>query len=234
MIRIIYVISDLHGCPFKDFTNLLKKVNFNSNDFLYVLGDVIDRGNDGIKLLKLIMSKRNIKFILGNHEEMLLACDFLFEEINEYSINNLTGQKLYLFKTWLLNGGQATINELSIKRKEEIKYILEYLRKAPLYETVSVNGQDFILTHAGLGNFRQDKMLEEYTHEELIWARPKISDKYHKNIITVFGHTPTVYYGEKYKGKALVTPTWIDIDVGISLGLKPMIFRLDDMEAFYL
>ena len=43
----IYVISNLHGYPIKKFTELLEKVNFSDDDFLYVLGDVVDRGKQG-------------------------------------------------------------------------------------------------------------------------------------------------------------------------------------------
>lgn len=38
-----YVISDIHGC-YNEYIKALKKVNFNDNDTLYVLGDCIDRG----------------------------------------------------------------------------------------------------------------------------------------------------------------------------------------------
>ena len=47
----IYVISDLHGYPFERFTELLKKAGFSENDFLYVLGDVVDRGAEGVRYL---------------------------------------------------------------------------------------------------------------------------------------------------------------------------------------
>ena len=45
----IYVTSDLHGYPLEKFSDMLKSVNFSQNDILYILGDVIDRGKDGIK-----------------------------------------------------------------------------------------------------------------------------------------------------------------------------------------
>ena len=45
----IYVISDLHGYPFEKFKILLEKAEFSNNDFLFILGDVIDRGIDGTK-----------------------------------------------------------------------------------------------------------------------------------------------------------------------------------------
>lgn len=43
----IYVISDLHGYPFVTFLELLNKANFSSDDYLFILGDVIDRGMYG-------------------------------------------------------------------------------------------------------------------------------------------------------------------------------------------
>lgn len=165
---------------------------------------------------------------------MLLACDFLFEEITESSISSLSGEKLSDYFTWISNGGQTTINSLASISKEEINCILEFLRDSPLFDAVSVNGRDFLLTHAGLGNFNPDKKLIDYTVNELLWTRPNITDKYFSDKITVFGHTPTVCFGPEYKGKAIVTSTWIDIDTGVSAGFKPMLLRLEDLSQIYL
>lgn len=43
----VYVTSDLHGLELTKLKALLKKTYFNENDWLFVLGDVIDRQNDG-------------------------------------------------------------------------------------------------------------------------------------------------------------------------------------------
>ena len=48
-----YAISDLHG-QYDIFEKLLDVIDFSENDFLYVLGDAIDRGPDGIKILQKI------------------------------------------------------------------------------------------------------------------------------------------------------------------------------------
>ena len=157
----VYVTSDLHGYSLEGFVDFLGKVGFCDDDFLYILGDVIDRGKDGVKLLKWLMRKRNAQLILGNHEAMMLACDFLFEEITEESIARLTGSKLTTYMTWVSNSGQVTLDALSGVRNSEIKYILEYLREAPLYEVLTVNDRDFVLVHSGLGKFRKDKKLSE-------------------------------------------------------------------------
>ncbi len=230
----IYAVSDLHGYPLEGFKMLLDKAAFSKDDFCFVLGDVIDRGAEGIKTIRWLMQQPNFELILGNHEAMMLACDFLFDEITEESIGRLTGAELETYSTWVSNGGQQTLNELASVRKSEIKYILEYLREAPLYETVTAGGRDFILTHSGLGDFKKDKKLSEYSSTDLIWNRPSLNTRYFDDIITVFGHTPTLYYGSQFKGKALVTDTWINIDAGSACGEKPMLLRLDDMREFYL
>ena len=74
----IYVTSDLHGYPFEKFMELLKTANFTDNDFCFILGDVIDRGDDGIKYLEWLMVQPNVELLLGNHEAMMMSNLFLF------------------------------------------------------------------------------------------------------------------------------------------------------------
>lgn len=228
-----YVCSDLHGFPVETFKQILSNAGFNGSDFLWVLGDVIDRGSDGIKILKWLMAQPNAQLILGNHEAMLIQNELIFEDDIANAISRLTGTTLENYNIWLSNSGESTIRELEVMRKSEIKYILEYLHEAPLYKELRVNGKDFILTHSGLGNFSSDKKLTDYSHSELLWNRPKITDRYFDDIMTVFGHTPTLMYSNEYKGRILKTETWIDIDCAVGLGLNPGLLRLEDMAEFY-
>lgn len=231
----IYVTSDLHGYPLEEFVGLLKKAGFGESDHCFVLGDVIDRGSDGIKILRFLMRQPNFTLLRGNHEDMMLSSGFLFTEITDDSINSLTGRKLGAYSNWMMNGGMPTIDALRGTRDREIKYIYEYLKDAPLFETVSTDNCDFVLTHSGLGNFRKDKKLSEYTEKELLWTRPSLDTKYFDNgIITVFGHTPTAHYSEKYSGRMIKTESWINIDAGVAYGFAPMLLRLDDMKEFYM
>lgn len=233
-----YVTSDLHGLPLKDLKLLLDSVNFNDNDWLYILGDVIDRQNDGgIEILKWLINQPNAQLILGNHEAMLLSCDFVFDEITDKTIGNLTQEKIDLLINYTQNGGDVTLKALRSLMQTEpdiVTDILEYLSEAPIYETVSVGSKDFLLVHSGLDNFSKDKKISDYTLDELIWAWPELSDEYYDDIITVFGHTPTMSYDHANKGKILKTKTWIDIDVGVPYGNSPALLRLDDLEEFYL
>lgn len=234
----IYVTSDLHGLKLEDLLSLLKKVDFSREDWLYILGDVIDRRNDGgIEILRWLMLQPNCQLILGNHEAMLLSCDFVFNEITDDNIKDFTLQKHQLLLNYLKNGGDVTLNslkELLHTSPEVVFKILEYIREAPLYETLTVNKKDFLLVHSGLDNFDKDKQPSDYTADELLWAWPTIDEKYYDDVITIFGHTPTMSYDHLNKGKILKTETWIDIDVGVPYGNSPALLRLDDFKEFYL
>lgn len=232
----IYVTSDLHGCSVEAFQELLDRAGFGREDFLFVLGDVIDRGDHGTELLLWLTEQTNVQLILGNHEAMLLACEFLFREVTEETLEELSAHKLALLENWIANGGGTTLRglrKLLHEAPELLEGILDYLRDAPLYEHLRVNGRNYILTHSGLGNFRKDKALEAYTPRELLWERPALTDRYFENATVIFGHTPTELYGAEYRGKALKTDTWICIDTGAACGGSPMVLRLEDRKEIY-
>lgn len=233
----IYVISDLHGYPLKKLKKLLEKANFNENDFLYILGDVVDRNGDGgVEILTWLLSQPNAQLILGNHEAMLLACEFMFDEITEESISLFDSEKMELLTNYQLNGGDVTLKALSKLNKEApetVADILDYLHDAPLYEAVTAGGKDYFLVHSGIDDFEKNKKISDYPADAFIWAWPELEDEYFDDIITVFGHTPTKYYGEEYSNKIIKTRTWIDIDMGAGDGVtEPVLFRLDDMAEF--
>ena len=234
----IYVTSDLHGYPLPDFLRLLEKARFSDADDLIILGDVIDRNGDGgIAMLRWMLQRVNVRMILGNHEAMLLSCRFLFDAITDESLARFDQEKMELFSNWAMNGAEPTLKALKalFREDEDTAWeIIEYLQDAPLYEVVDVPGRKYLLVHAGLGNFSREKRLSEYMPDELLWTRPDIDERYFQKTITVFGHTPTVYYGAEYAGKMLRTPTWINIDTGAASGKPPMLLRLDDEKPFYV
>ena len=134
----------------------------------------------------------------------------------------------------MYNGGNVTLENLKKLSKDQREAILEYLRNCPLYETVSISDKDYLLVHSGMENFSPDRKLSDYTSDELLWTRPDVKDTYFEDIITVLGHTLTLYYGNEYKGKILRTKTWIDIDVGAGRGEEAVLLRLDDDKEFRL
>ena len=231
----IYVTSDLHGYSLDKFKLLLQKANFSDSDFCFILGDVIDRGEDGgIKILEWLMLQPNIELLLGNHEFMLLSNTFLFDKITDETVNQIDADQLELLSDWLSNGGDPTIKALSQRPIETVNAIVEYLKDASLYETISVNGRDFFLCHSGLDNFEKSKPLNKYDFGDFVWNRPEMDDEYFDDVISVFGHTPTLLFGNQYRGKIIKTKTWIDVDTGTTAGYPPALLRLDDLQEFYL
>ena len=75
---------------------------------MFILGDVIDRGMYGTEYLKWLLYQENVELLLGNHEAMLLSCSFLFEEVNEENLRNLTPESLELLANWKDNGAKWT------------------------------------------------------------------------------------------------------------------------------
>ena len=51
----VYVLSDIHGNE-RRFNSIMKQINLQHEDTLYVLGDVFDRHPGGIRLLRRIMA----------------------------------------------------------------------------------------------------------------------------------------------------------------------------------
>ena len=230
-----YVISDLHGYPIEKLKMLLEKAEFGEDDFLYILGDVMDRNGDGgVGILLWLLEQTNVQLLLGNHEAMLLSCDFVFDEITEDSVAAMNSEKIELLNNYMLNGGDITLKALRALPREKQQDILDYLRDCPLYEAVTAGGKDFILVHAGFDNFSKKRKISDYSPEELLWAEPEIDDEYYDGIHTVFGHTPTSLMDKEYSGKIVKTRTWTDIDCGAGSGREPILLRLDDNKEFSL
>ena len=97
----IYVISDLHGR--KDKYDLVLE-QLQPKDHLYILGDVIDRGNDGIAILLDIMKRDNVTLLMGNHEKMMI--DYLRgKEDHKGSVE----ERMLHYERWQRNDSRGSL-----------------------------------------------------------------------------------------------------------------------------
>ena len=120
----LFATSDLHGYPLDSFLSLLEKAGFSARDHLYVIGDVIDRNGDGgIAAMRWMMRQENVTLIKGNHEDMMLKCDFLFtRDGNRPDPEELTPEQETNLRRWNKNGNSVTIeNILKLKEKELLR-----------------------------------------------------------------------------------------------------------------
>ena len=65
-----YVLSDIHG-NLQRFKSIMALINLQTNDTLYVLGDVIDRYAGGIKILRQIMRMPNAEMLIGKGDNAI-------------------------------------------------------------------------------------------------------------------------------------------------------------------
>ena len=231
----IYVISDLHGYPLERFLQLLEKASFGKDDFLYILGDVVDRNGDGgVEMLQWLMYQTNVELIMGNHEAMLLSNAFVFDEMTEESLDSLTEEMRYRLSAYYLDGGKVTLDAMHKISKDTQQDILYYLRDCPLYEMIDVGGKTYFLVHSGIEEFDRNKKLNEYRDDQFLWARPDFDTRYFDDVMTILGHTPVIAFGKEYKDTIIKTDTWMDIDMGAGFGEEPVLLRLDDMKEFRL
>ncbi len=194
---LIYATSDLHGYPHEAFLRLLNRAGFGSGDTLYILGDVIDRNGDGgVTTLRWVMEQPNVELLLGNHEAMMLNCGFLFDEVDEDEIIQMTDEQMRQLIQWMKNGFHPTVESLHTLKKESpgaLTDLMNFVRSRPLFARVSAGGKDFLLVHSGLEDFDPARPLEEYEPDQLLWHRPTPSERYFPDVMTILGHTPTGY-----------------------------------------
>lgn len=209
----IYVISDVHG-RYTEFLRLLKKVHFEKDDDLYLLGDVVDRGCENLRMLEFCRSERNVTLLKGNHE--------LFMQ------RFLEGSPR-LLEHWRFWGGDTTQRELEQISEEQRKEWLGYLQKLPHFHSLQVNGKDYLLTHSGFSteiaapvmaeggkidieaSIRKFVRMDEWEYlvsDDLHFLPASVRfDRY-----IICGHYPTLEYREE--GGIYVTPVFTDIDCG--------------------
>lgn len=182
-----FIISDLHGHEV-EFKTILKTINFQPDDKMYILGDVIDRGEKPIDLLEYILSQPNMILLKGNHEQMMYE-SYRGNKFNREPIKEM----------WLYNGGEITLaqfEKLSEDKKEEL---LDKIRELPYYEKIEVNNKKYFLSHAGIllqkdtpFNWNLRRQIE---NQDILWNRDELlHNENYSEFIMIHGHTPTIYW----------------------------------------
>lgn len=228
----IYVVSDIHGY-YDKYIDVLNSINLQDNDTLYVLGDVVDKGKYGCKILLDMMKHHNIIPLLGNHDNM--AKTFLSKLIDKNTdFNEMDASFKRDMMEWIRYEGKNTFNEFKKLSHDDRLNVLRYLETFKLYEEINVNNKDYILVHAGLDNFKITKRLQDYTIDEMIWAETDYDKMYFKDKILITGHTPvSAILFDKNADKIYKKNNHIAIDCGCGYGKKLGVLCLNTMEEMY-
>ena len=75
-----YAVGDIQGC-LQPLKKLLDHVGFGSGDYLWIAGDLINRGPQSLQTLRFIYSIKDlVQIVLGNHDLHLLAHHAVFQD----------------------------------------------------------------------------------------------------------------------------------------------------------
>ena len=231
----VYVTSDIHG-EYDKFVEILEQIHLKGTDTLYVLGDVVDRGPHPIKTLLKLMEMPNAICIVGNHEVMALdGLRFLNTEITLDSVDSIDPEMLGNLIDWQRNGSESTIREYRELDSEMRQEVIHFLMDYSLYEELTVDGNNYLLVHAGLGEYKPGKRVEDYSLKNLVWDRANYDIQYFEDVYVVTGHTPTQFIaGNPDPGRVYRNKNHIAIDCGCSMpGGRLAAICLNTGEEFY-
>lgn len=227
-----YVVSDLHGC-FSKFQQLLETIHFGDRDVMYVLGDMVDYGEEPMELLCDLSMRYNVIPILGEHDyrayRLLTALDGMLK--GEASADpEILGE----MTEWIRDGGQKTMEGFKALDEDMKEGILEYLSDLSLYEEVEVKGRKYLLVHAGIADFDEDTPLEDYMPEDFIREAMDPDRKYFEDVTVIAGHVPTYTLPEAERGKIYRGEYGILVDCGAAFDEALGCLCLENGKEYYV
>ena len=230
-----YVISDIHGC-YEEYMEFLEKIKLSeANDHLYILGDVLDRGPEPMKVLLDIITRQNVTYITGNHD--YLFCYFIYKlGLDLSTTETMSEADISDFRAYLLDGGITTIESFMKLSLEERQAVYDFLKNAKAYDEVLVDDKRYVLVHAGIGGFREEKDLTEYDALDFICGRTDYGKRYYKdrNTYMVTGHTPTMHIHADKEATIYIGNGHIAIDCGCVYGKRLAAYCFETEENVYV
>ena len=189
-----FVASNLYGRMDK-FEKLIKKINLKDSDILYILGNIVDFGENSIELVNELSAQYNVYTVLGEHDYkaylLLSEFDRIIREGGAPSVN-FSKEMI----EWCQNGGQSTLEAFKDADADEKEGFLDYLSDLPVFEEVTLkNGKEFVLTCRGIDNFDKNTDLYDYELDDFMNGYLDIEKTYFDNKTMVVGyvdyeHTP--------------------------------------------
>ena len=227
----VYAFSDIHG-----MYDLWRQISeyCDETDKIYFLGDAVDRGPDGIKIIEELLADKRIIYLKGNHEDFFIK---IGTEILEGHTSSI--------RLWRENGGASTIAGLLEKKENEVWDLIYKLNALPqVCEYINKQGQKIILSHAGdVLTYRKE--YDSHGGSNYLWDRDHLTWDFEKDITDdmpyiVHGHTPVpalphfgIYPESYFKIYKYCKEHKIDIDLGCFETQRIALLDLDTLEPIY-
>jgi serine/threonine protein phosphatase 1 len=163
-----FAISDIHGC-FETYQALLSQIALKKSDYLFILGDAVNRGPDSSSILDDILVRKEqgyqIFYLRGNHEQAIL---------------DTIERKPKHIKRLIQNHNNAGLFDKRIIKEKYHKLLQD------TYHYIET--EDYFLVHAGF-NFEEDEPFKD-SRSMLFINRFKAKRKLLKDKKVVVGHKP--------------------------------------------
>lgn len=200
------------------------------NDVAYCLGDVCDRGPDGIKIMQEMLEDKRIIYLQGNHEQMLLDSVNL-DIVDQYD------EKIIKY-----NGGWKTLQDfkaLPHDQQEDLKKKISELPIVCIWFNQEQTKRVF-LCHAGCHGSMLHTWDDRKHFHKYVWDRGHITETdwnelFFPNVYIVHGHTPVQTINPEHGAKILryCNEHKIDIDLGTPSSNRVALLDLDTFEPIY-
>lgn len=224
-----YCISDLHG-KYELYQKLLNAIRFSEQDTMYICGDIIDKGENSIRLAKYISSSPNMHCILGNHEYTFLQ---YYHSILQTSPNDFDA---VLKKLQSYFPGEDCPLDWDL---------VDWFDGLPTY----IEEDDFICVHAGipvdttgklfpLSNVSAEQLVHDrrFKNPELVHTSPKCVFFGHTQTDCICGEPKILAYRRNRESPARCVSDYykIHLDTGAWSNGVLGCFCIDTCRAFYV
>ena len=196
------VVGDIHGC-FDELRELLSEIDFQPDDRVIAVGDLIVKGPKSVEVLELFITDDRFASVIGNHDRKLRQ--------------KLRGEPVELTKEQ-----HATLEELSPERDR----YSEFLRKLPYI----IDLDSHLVVHAGVrpGVPLNRQMASDLTEIRTMGADPTLRKG--TAWYEVYRGPQTILFGHWPKKKPRVGPFAIGLDTGCVYGRKLTAFIIETKE----
>ncbi|MGE8203601.1 metallophosphoesterase [Heyndrickxia sp. NPDC080065] len=184
------VISDIHA-NVNLFKKLLEKLHYTEDDYLFINGDLCEKGADSLEVVKYVkgLSKKpNVYVTKGN-------CDLLHRYVlndNKEIISYMKKQKNSILNEMLSVFGKSLddfprFEDVAGHYREYFQDEIDWIESFPIaYET-----DEFIIIHSGIENIENWRQTDESIalYGQAFYEKEHQADK-----IVIVGHWPVVNY----------------------------------------
>ena len=227
-----YVVSDLHGSN-KKFQRLLDEINFTDKDIMYVLGDIVDYGEDSIELLCDLSMRFNVIPIAGEHDFRAVR---LLSTLNDMLNDGVRpdSETIGEMAAWMEDGGAKVMEDFKALDKDMREGVLEYLADMSLYEELEVGKYKYLLVHAGIADFDPATSLDDYMPEDFFSEPIDTTRELIDGVTIIAGHIPTYMIEGADNGKIYYGEGSILIDCGAAFGEPLACLCLENGKEYYI